>query len=315
MLAASFGLALLVLSINLSIFLLPPSSGVLNALSTFGAFVMTAGYMLVMWSRLHIVMPPGKKRLSDALLIMIIVANIGIFTPETAGAVLRSTGHASMGMTLGKVGLYLQMYACAAANFLLVGCYIYFLHQYAKHLPPYAPIEIHYAVKRTYTVLIAVSVALIIDKIVLTILLIMNLMLVRMVAMAVMLPICLSLELVFIRELVHLSKAKSNLLAKGNVCLSFGSGSESSDGQPPGRTSEPRDDSDFTRDDQSGVLTCDLGESSAGAGPHRSETGASRSEEKNTGMTDHKARAQIIVHHDSLEDLERQYLGKIAEKW
>ena len=109
MLAASFGLGLSILTISLSTFVLPPSSRLLNAMSVIGSVIMSAGFLLVMWSRLHVVMTaPSHARLLKMILLGIITLAICIHTPELAAAVLRSKGHESAPL-LSRIVSYLQM--------------------------------------------------------------------------------------------------------------------------------------------------------------------------------------------------------------
>ena len=109
MLAASLGLALSLLTITLSLFVLPPSSQTLNALSVIGSVIMSAGFLLVMWSRLHVVMPAARYgRLLRGILVGIVTLAVCVHAPEMAAAVLRSKGREGA-VRLGKIVSWLQM--------------------------------------------------------------------------------------------------------------------------------------------------------------------------------------------------------------
>jgi hypothetical protein len=271
---------------------------------------MTTGFMLVMWSRLHIVMPPNQHRLLRLLLVVIVVVVIGIFTPEIAAAVLKTTGRGEMGARLGKIGVFLQMYTCSATYVVLVGCYIYFLRRYAKDIPTHTPPEARKAIANTYRVLLVFSAVLVIDKVVLTILLALDLMLARLTALAVLFPVVLSFEFVFIRELVRLSKVKSDLLARGNMSMSLGQAFES---RRRSRAEAVGDRKDQFCDEKQGT-TCNLGQplESPESDEITSVCGESSLGSRDTlgEAAKRKSQVQVAVHKDSLEDLEKQYLGK-----
>jgi hypothetical protein len=311
--AACFGLFLSLLALDLSVFVLPPDHPALNTLHVFGSIVMTTGFMLVMWSRLHIVMPPNQRRLLRLLLVVIVVVVIGIFTPEIAAAVLKTTGRGQTGARLGKIGVFLQMYTCSATYVVLVGCYIYFLRRYAKDIPTYTPPEARKAIANTYRVLLVFSAVLVIDKVVLTILLALDLMLVRLTALAVLFPVVLSFEFVFIRELVRLSKVKSDLLARGNMSMSLGQAFES---RRRSRVEEVGDKKEEFCDEKKGTMACNLGEPSKSLESDEitciSEDQSLESRESLSEASKGKSQVEDTVHRDSIDDLERQYLGKTS---
>jgi hypothetical protein len=323
MLAASFGLGLSILVIDLSIFVFPPTSSVLNALSVVGSVIMSAGFLLVMWSRLHVVMV-HHRRFLRALLVFIIVMAVCIHTPEIAAAVLRSTSHQE-GPRLSKIVSYLQMYVpnmCSKGlppnnrpstflveDLFMVVLYIYYLRRYAKDVPAHTPAEARRAIDSTFRALLVFCAALVIDKIVLTALLISEMILLRTLVLTVIYPIVISLEFLFIKSTIKLSALKAEVLSRGNLWMY-------DEGEPG-----PPEDATSSQHSKEKATCCATRSNvvfpEANLSPNASESDetifARPSPEMDDalgGLAAYKAQSQSTMHKGGLEDLERQYLGK-----
>ena len=164
--------------------------------------------------------------------------------------------------------------------------------------------------------LLIFSTALVAHKVMLAVVLARDMMLLRMTLVTVTFPGVLSLEFVFIRELVGLAKMKSELLRRGNLCLSLGGyGLESA-----GKKDVESDGESMDRPDsgKSIVSSCSTDVQPEGCESPSDSSSFGFGKDKSTvceeGINEvappQKAATQILNHKDSLEDLEKRYLGR-----
>ena len=176
----------------------------------------------------------------------------------------------------------------------MVALYIHHLRLYTLSLPAHTPPQSRTTIQRTYHTLLLFCVALLIDKIVLTTLLGTGLLLARTTVMSLMYPAVISLEFLFIRQTVKLAQAKSEVLRAGNLWMFEGQHKADIE---VGAASSPAE----------GTSPCVSEDTVV-------QVSADSSKEVLSRMIVSKVRTSSDVSGsvDSIETLERQYLGKRA---
>ena len=82
------GLIILVIAIDLRLFVLKANNGFLAAGYGIGWVLLKSGFALVLFSRLHLVIPPTRKIVLHMVLASVIATALGIHVPEAAAAIM-----------------------------------------------------------------------------------------------------------------------------------------------------------------------------------------------------------------------------------
>ena len=97
------------LALQLLFFAVQANNKWLGVLTVPGNIFVKTGYALILYSRLHHVVPNNNRRLLRTLLALIIIVGLVTHIPQIAGFIAAGYSHTGLGYRIYKIVMYLDL--------------------------------------------------------------------------------------------------------------------------------------------------------------------------------------------------------------
>jgi len=203
-------------TVNMTIFVLKTSNQGLVTLNIMSSMLILSGFVFTLYSRLHLVMPPGQTntRLLRGLLITIIGTAFLFYIPLIIAAIIALHGSPSLGYKIYKFARYADL-AYAVQDSVMSFMYIYFCRIYVEEVPVYSDESEKRRIGAILWQLVTASIVVLICDVSTLVLLFKEILLARYVFTPLVFALKLKVEVFALTRLVNASNLKREIMARG----------------------------------------------------------------------------------------------------
>jgi hypothetical protein len=209
-------------SIIMSLFILKTSNQGLMSLNITSTILLLSGSEFTLYSRVHLVIPPGRTGafLLRGLLIMVIVTAFLFNIAPVVATILELHGFPSLGSQIYNDSRYVD-FGYAGQDVLLSLMYIYFCKAYVEEVPVYSDESEKRRIRAIIWQLVAASIIVLISNVVTLVLLCKKMLLARYTLNMLVFALKLKVEVFVLTQLVNVSNLKREIMARGNLNASW----------------------------------------------------------------------------------------------
>jgi hypothetical protein len=213
---ASFGQIGLVITCDLSIWVLRPGNQGGTALNIICSIFWLTGFALVLYSRLHLIIPSEHRLVRRAILVLIVFDTIAFQAPSITATIIGTYGSQRLAYDISKHAIYIDI-GYAGQDILLSSLYIFYFWRYMRDGTQHFPLQVRKELK-TMFILLLLAYSVVLMTVALSLFLLLKFLL---LARYTMLPIVnvfnLQVEFFVLNRLVETAKLKNSTLQRGNL--------------------------------------------------------------------------------------------------
>jgi hypothetical protein len=206
----------LIITCDLSIWVLRPGNKAWTALNIISSIFWLTGFALVLYSRLHLIIPPSHKRVRQGILILIVVDTIAFHTPGIVATIIGAYGSQKLAYEISKHAIYIDI-GYAGQDVLLSSVYIFYFWRYMHDSPIHLPRDVRKKLKTTLMLLLGAYLVVILTIVFSLVLLGKWLLLARYTMLPVVNVFNLQVEVFVLNKLAQTARLKNELLCRGNI--------------------------------------------------------------------------------------------------
>jgi hypothetical protein len=206
----------LIITCDLSIWVLRPGNKAWTALNIISSIFWLSGFALVLYSRLHLIIPPSHKRVRQGILILIVFDMIAFHTPGIVATIIGAYGSQRLAYDISKHAIYIDI-GFAGQDILLSSVYIFYFWRYMHDSPIDLPRDVRKKLKTTFMLLLGAYLVVIITVVLSLVLLGKMLLLARYTMLPLVNVFSLQVEVFVLNKLAQTARLKNELLCQGNI--------------------------------------------------------------------------------------------------
>jgi hypothetical protein len=303
---AALGIIGEIISYDLTIWVLKPVNKAWAALHIISSILCFSGFALVLYSRLHFVIPHKHFKIRRGLLIMIVVNAIAFHVPVIVSTMISAYGDPLLGYRLYTHFVYFDV-GFAGQDVLLSTVYVCYFWIYLHSIPTETSEDVKMQDRTTFRLVIVAYIVVLMTDVLALVLLGRNLLLARYTVLGLVLVLKLNVEYFVLNRLVKTSHRRMEILERGNL-------SHISNGSQEGQPTQPT----------TALGVSGLGDELLSGTSHHHALKLDRAilpsveqrnlRDQNTDLREYScnedASAAEMAEANRFDDLERQYLGR-----
>ena len=212
---ASLGQLGLIVTCDLSIWVLRPGNKAWTALNIISSIFWLTGFAFVLYSRLHLIIPRGHGRIRQGVLILLVVNTIAFHTPGITATIIGAYGSQQLAYDISKHAIYIDI-GFVGQDVLLSSLYILYFWRYMHDGEQLLPHEVRTELRRMLIFLLCAFALVLISSILSLVLLGKWLLLARYTMLPLVNVLNLQVEFFVLNRLVRTADIKSKALQRGN---------------------------------------------------------------------------------------------------
>lgn len=214
--AASLGQIGLIITCDLSIWVIKPGNKAWTALNIISSIMWLTGFAFVLYSRLHLIIPREHRRVRIGILVLLIMDTIAFHTPGIAATIIGAYGSQRLAYDISKHAIYIDI-GYAGQDILLSSLYIFYFRRYMRDGWSDLPIDIKKELRTMLALLLAAYLVVLISTTLSLVLLGKMLLLARYTMLPLVNVLNLQVEFFVLNRLVQTADLKNQALLRGNV--------------------------------------------------------------------------------------------------